>query len=712
MSRSIGVKVLAVLLAAVSLVVAVGSTVAFVWLSRENLYTETPEDRMEEALEDMATEVGFYAVDRYNVIHLAKGPEEVLNPEDDRFYQGSFYIPTSLLQAGTAAYVLKSDSGKVLEDISFPSDKVYDKTFSYTMTISSQYPVIAEVESEEWKYWESVKDGKWTYVDSDSESEQVTVPQITTESMIWESEVLHNGYWSGITNDHPGYGVYYLQGPEYEVNVTLLPEAWNYGDTSYWDLLNLLYRYRYAFVAGILLSVLIFVLCLVYLGFYIGRKNGRQDAVLVGLNRLPLDLYTAGAVALGVLLAVCIIFILEEWCLYGKEINYAACTLAAVGCFGLALLGLLLYCCFAAQLKMGRGYWWRHALLGRVLLLLWKALRWFVRSLGALFALLPFVWQWVLTALGMFIILFIGAVLTWDSPVPLFFAILLCAAIVGYGTYAFGTLAKAVRKMAQGDLQHKVPVQYLFGSFRTMGTQLNTLADAAMTAAQKSIQSERMKTELITNVSHDIKTPLTSIINFVDLLQRTEVPEEREQYLTVLANQSQRLKRLIEDLMDLSKANSRNMTTNIVKLDAVEVVNQALGEFADKLSEVALLPILQSPEQPAWIYADGRLTWRVLSNLLSNAVKYALPGTRLYVDVVVLQGRVLISMKNISREQLSVNAEELMERFVRGDASRNTEGNGLGLNIARSLMEVQQGKLQLLVDGDLFKVTLLFPSAE
>jgi signal transduction histidine kinase len=231
-----------------------------------------------------------------------------------------------------------------------------------------------------------------------------------------------------------------------------------------------------------------------------------------------------------------------------------------------------------------------------------------------------------------------------------------------------------------------------------------------MVAAQKQMQSERMKTELITNVSHDIKTPLTSIINFVDLLQKPHSDEEETEYLDVLNRQSQRLKRLIEDLMDLSKANTGNMTVNVTEMDAVEVINQALGEYSDKLDAAQLIPVFREPELPARILADGRLTWRVLSNLLTNAVKYALPGTRLYVDVVPLEGKVLVSLKNISREQLSVNAEELMERFVRGDTSRNTEGTGLGLNIARSLMEVQHGQLQLLVDGDLFKVTLLFPS--
>ena len=163
--------------------------------------------------------------------------------------------------------------------------------------------------------------------------------------------------------------------------------------------------------------------------------------------------------------------------------------------------------------------------------------------------------------------------------------------------------------------------------------------------------------------------------------------------------------------MEMSKASTGNMTVDIERVDAAEAVNQALGEFADKLERAQLMPVFRQPEDPVYMMADGRLVWRVMSNILGNAVKYALPGTRIYLDLLEMDGKVIISMKNISREELNVNADELMERFVRGDASRNTEGSGLGLNIAQSLMELQKGQLQILVDGDLFKVTLIFPSA-
>ena len=263
--------------------------------------------------------------------------------------------------------------------------------------------------------------------------------------------------------------------------------------------------------------------------------------------------------------------------------------------------------------------------------------------------------------------------------------------------------------MAQGNLHYQIDTRYLYGCFHDFAERLNTVAGAAQIAAERQMRSERMKTELITNVSHDIKTPLTSIINYVDLMKKPHSEADNAVYLDVLDRQSQRLKKLIGDLMDMSKASSGNVSVEIGQVDAVEAVNQALGEFADKLEQVRLTPVFRHPDSPVIMQADGRLVWRVLSNLLSNAVKYALPDTRLYIDLMVLQGNAVLAIKNISRDQLNVNSDELMERFVRGDASRNTEGSGLGLNIAKSLVELQKGQMHLMVDGDLFKVTLIFP---
>ena len=196
----------------------------------------------------------------------------------------------------------------------------------------------------------------------------------------------------------------------------------------------------------------------------------------------------------------------------------------------------------------------------------------------------------------------------------------------------------------------------------------------------------------------------------MDLLQKPHTEQQQTEYLEVLSRQSSRMKKLIEDLMELSKASTGNISVHISTMDAAETVNQALGEFSDKLEAARLTPVFHQPEEPIMMRSDGRLVWRVLSNLLSNAVKYAVPDTRLYIDLSRFEDKVLLSLKNISKEELTVHADELMERFVRGDTSRKNEGSGLGLNIAKSLMEVQGGQMQLLLDGDLFKVTLIFPA--
>ena len=228
-------------------------------------------------------------------------------------------------------------------------------------------------------------------------------------------------------------------------------------------------------------------------------------------------------------------------------------------------------------------------------------------------------------------------------------------------------------------------------------------------AVNERMKSERFKTELITNVSHDLKTPLTSIVSYVDLLKKEPIENEKaREYIEVLDRQSQRLKKLTTDLVDASKASSGVLSVNREPVDLSELVRQSAGEYAERFALSELTPILSLPES-AVVTADGRLLWRVLDNLLSNVTKYAQPGTRLYMDVTETPSGTELALKNISRQALNIPAEELMERFVRGDASRSTEGSGLGLSIARSLMERMGGELRLTLDGDLFKVNLAFP---
>ena len=520
-------------------------------------------------------------------------------------------------------------------------------------------------------------------------------------------------------------------------------------------LMGLIAGHNTALTLILVISLLLFAALAVFLCSCAGCKKGSTEIKAGGFNTLPLDLYGGGVAALCIGLAYLALMVFQKAI---DQTSSQGITATVLSVAVLGYCGCVLFVCFcfafAAQVKMGHGHWYRNSIVGRCIrvameilrgifhliptlwsfvlrivkdifkvlsalaVLLWSWMKKCLTVTGRLLkrclalcekglSLLPLTWQWIVIGGGLVLMLLISMegrnkywVVLWG---------LASLAALLYGANSFGKLLEGAKRMRGGDLESKVEDKYLLGCFREFSEELNGLADVAMEAAQNQLKSERMKTELITNVSHDIKTPLTSIINYVDLLEKPHTPEEAQSYVEVLSRQSHRLKKLIDDLMEMSKASTGNIQVEIATIDAVEAVTQALGEFTDKLTAAGLTPVFHQSEETIMLLADGRLLWRAMSNVLSNAVKYALPGTRLYVDVAATEDKVLISFKNISGAQLNISAEELMERFVRGDSSRNTEGSGLGLNIAKSLMELQKGQLQLLVDGDLFKVTLIFP---
>lgn len=285
---------------------------------------------------------------------------------------------------------------------------------------------------------------------------------------------------------------------------------------------------------------------------------------------------------------------------------------------------------------------------------------------------------------------------------------LIFGAILVIACINLSKLKKAGNEIAAGNMDFEVDTKGMLGAFREHGENLNSIRNGMANAVEESLKSERMKTELITNVSHDIKTPLTSIINYVDLLEKEKLDNEKAgEYIQVLDRQSARLKKLIQDLIDASKASTGNIDVTLEKTDVNVVINQALGEFEDKLAVRSIKTIIKSDKEEYFVIADGRHLWRVMENLINNIVKYALEGSRVYIDVKEQDEYISVTFKNISKEELNISGDELMERFVRGDSSRNTEGSGLGLSIARSLMELQKGKMEIIVDGDLFKVVLL-----
>ena len=273
----------------------------------------------------------------------------------------------------------------------------------------------------------------------------------------------------------------------------------------------------------------------------------------------------------------------------------------------------------------------------------------------------------------------------------------------------YSEIKNAINQIYMGNTELHLDENRYKGSLHNMAVEVNDIAGGLSNAIQEKLKSERLKTELITNVSHDIKTPLTSIINYVDLLKKEEMPNEQaREYLTILDNKSQRLKRLTEDLVEASKASSGNIKLNMEKLNVNELLKQISGEFEDKFKARKLEEVMSLPEKSVYINADSRYMYRVLENMYSNISKYAMENTRVYIDVIPNNNRITIQMKNISKEKLNISTDELMQRFVRGDSARNTEGSGLGLSIATSLTTLQGGTFNIYLDGDLFKVIIEF----
>ncbi len=719
MKNSLIIKFVVVILCALMLLGAAGSGVGLLGLGSVGLLGEkTFQQLWDERSNDYAARIAEAAASCWASGEYGKMPQEIL---DTRFQS---ILDSLEFSRDKVFYTITDESGKEL----------------FTNFTDGEYERSIDFEFQSVSYERYLGDGDVRPDDPEGEekAERTNV----------------RGLWNAGTGTHYLYTYSPEEAPGVSVRLHLAPGAERMEQS--WVLLEQLYRYQGHMEIALAVCLLLFAACAVYLCSSAGRRPGSNEVKAGGLNALPLDLYAAGIL----LMAACCVWVAEEafdWLIEQSWNTMLLCAGAAGFVCCLAFVGF----CFAfvAQVKMPGYYWWWNSICGRTLRLglrilkavfravcrvtpwLWKQFcrlvkdlwkiaaalltlgfgvlkkvwRWTVRQLRRFcrvaehfFSMLPLTWQWLGGSIVMILVL---AVTLSGYARGAALGGICCIALVLYGAYCFGTLMDGVKKMRGGDLESKVDAKFLIGSFREFAGELNGLADVAMLAAQKQLKSDRMKTELITNVSHDIKTPLTSIINYVDLLEKPHTPEQEKTYLEVLARQSQRMKKLIEDLMEMSKASTGNIPVEIAEIDAVEAVNQALGEFADKLSAAGLTPVFRQSEESVFLLADGRLLWRAMSNVLSNAVKYSMPGTRLYVDVTAAQDKAIISFKNISGAALNISAEELLERFVRGDSSRNTEGSGLGLNIAKSLMELQKGQLQLLVDGDLFKVTLVFPRA-
>ena len=435
------------------------------------------------------------------------------------------------------------------------------------------------------------------------------------------------------------------------------------------------------------------------------RRPEREEPVPGPLHKVPYDLMLAvsAAALFGI---VCFI----DWIV---PIDYTAELLMVISAVVIGLL-ILIGLSMSAAARIKTRTLLSNTVIVRILKLLAKPFIWLFGFLKKIFKNLPLVWKTalvlgILALLELFVILasrrIAGAfwfdLIKWLILIPAVLYLVLC----------LRRLQKGGEALAAGDLAYQTETKGLPVDLKNHAENLNSIGGGMAIAVKEQLKSERMKTELITNVSHDLKTPLTSLINYADLISKESCENPKiTEYSEVLLRQSERLKRLIEDLVEASRASSGDLDVDLVPCDAAVFLEQAAGEYEEKLQKAGLTLITKQPEQEVRIMADGRRMWRIFDNLMSNIVKYSLSGTRVYLSLEQNGGDAVITFRNTSREPLdAVNAEELTERFTRGDASRNTEGSGLGLAIAKSLTELQGGRFAVSADGDLFKAILRFP---
>ena len=438
-------------------------------------------------------------------------------------------------------------------------------------------------------------------------------------------------------------------------------------------------------LAGLVLTAYLCAAC--------GHRRNRAGITLNWFHRIPADLLIF-LLLCGEAIALSMAWEIIDYHSY-IDLSMAG-QLALMGMLAAAVAALGLAGLITVVARCKAHCFWRNTVI-------WRLCRLILRAAGAI----PLVWKAVLYGLVyvLFTILFFqrhGGLWLLGSGGCI---VLLCMWALQWKKIRRGT-----KEIIGGNPDYHIDTQGMFPDLRRHADELNNLGASISAAVDDRMRSEHFKAELITNVSHDLKTPLTSIINYVDLLKKEEIHNPKAaEYIEVLDRKSQRLKKLTEDLVEASKASTGSLTVNLERLDLGQLLDQAVAEYLDRLEGKGLTVVFAQPDQPVWVMADGRHLWRVMDNLLGNCAKYALEGTRIYLNVQEYSDTAAFSIKNISREELNIPPERLVERFVRGDESRTAEGSGLGLSIAQSLTDLQHGRLEISIDGDLFKATVTLP---
>lgn len=451
--------------------------------------------------------------------------------------------------------------------------------------------------------------------------------------------------------------------------------------------------------------IVLFLLILVYEFCAAGHKQNHSEIVLAGIDHFPFDLMTVLMIILTIICMPAVSAILEQ--AYGiDQLNVQMAETLMLVFLAWSLVFFTYLMSLARRVKTGTVR--KGTLIGWI----WRRMVWFGKFLGSL---IPEFWQRLLVYILYLIMQIAASAAIGGNGEILFFMV---SAVIGgvalHSLWMQKQTCTAAEEICGGNLNYQVPertISRMYGGMRRQAEYLNRISDTVSHAVDEQVKSERLKTELIANVGHDIRTPLTSIINYVDLLGREHTPEQEKEYVAVLSRQTERLRKLTEDVLESSKADSGNVDVHLEKTSVAEIVDQAYGEYEEKMTSANLETVINVPED-LYVTADGKLLWRVLRNLLSNAAKYSAPHSRVYISAQELgDGQAVLEIKNMSREKLNISADELMERFIRGDSSRHSEGSGLGLDIARSLSSLMGGKLNIQIDGDLFKASVVLKTA-
>ncbi len=607
-----------------------------------------------------------------------------------------------------------------------------DETVDYTVDTSTYYADLVEVH---WQYFDSASDG-------------VSDEVIVYYDELYGDDIYYSGGWyanSYVEECEDGgykyiYAVYaYDEVPiDYTISIyTYVPDfnSAYYVNNSDYSIYKEFIGYGDDFAVAFFISLILCICFMVFSMILAGDKNPLRRS-----EKIPAELVFVGLF----ILAFMLICMMDE-----IDINIYSCLnitryimkflngsiiseglfifVFLIGAACLVTIGLLLINNLIARVK-------KNNLVNTFICVrMFKALFRFLRTV---FSKISFSFKFVISYIFITVVEVVAfsILLEIDEDGVFVFAFIIfkvvAALLLVAVIYALQVLFKGGDSLAKGDYSYKVDTKYMLGDFKKHGENLNNINEGVQAAVDEQMKSERMKTELITNVSHDIKTPVTSIVNYVDLLEKENIDHEPEHsYIEVLKRQSLRLKKLVEDLVEASKASTGNISMEFALLDVNMLIEQAAAEYVDKLSEKNISLIMKLSPDKASVMADGKYLWRVFDNLLGNANKYTMPSTRMYINTYITDARgsvisdiatsmsepakVVIEFKNISKDELNISSDEIMERFVRGDSSRNTEGSGLGLSIAKNLCQLQNADFDIIIDGDLFKAQITFPySAE